>query len=420
MNTSSVTLRDRTICHDEVLHEVGYNPYYQHINGALGDPLPINGRHAINLASNNYLGLADDARIKEAYIEAIRRYGVSMCATPVAGGYTDLFEPAHDALAAFIGIESLLVYPSCYQANNGVFMALATRDDLILFDRGVHSSLLQGIAVVGCRMLPFAHNDMDALEYLLTHRNGHPHVFVVTESVFSTEGSIAPFAELYRLCLEHGATPVVDDSHGIGVLGAHGGGILEHAGITDFQGVYTSSLGKALANNCGVVGGARHLTHYLRYFSPHLVYSTAVAPCVLAGITRTLEILAVEAPERLARVYRYAARIRAALLEAGFAIVDGEAPINSIKGATPEMTIATAKALSEHGIVATPFVFPSVPKREGRVRMIAGANLHDETIERATRIIHAVGAARAVEVDTGTAFGDLAYTSLPAWRGVAA
>jgi len=388
MNTLTTTLEERTICDDEALRVVGYNPYYRSINSGLSDPLLIDGKVAINLASNNYLGLANDARIKEAYIEAIRKYGVSMCATPVAGGYTDLFEAAQSGASKFIGVENLLIYPSCYQANNGIFSALARKDDLVLFDRGAHSSLIQGIRSVGCRMLPFAHNDTDSLEYLLRSKRDYAHIFVVTESVFSTEGSIAPFTDIYCLCLKYGATPVVDDSHGIGVLGQSGGGILDHCGICDYQGVYTASMGKALANNCGVVGGPQHLIDYLRYFSSHLVYSTAVAPCVLAGITRTLDILADEYTDRIQRVYSHHWNIKAALIEAGYAIVDSAAPINSIRSGSTEESIALAKTLYEHDLLCTPFVYPSVAKKEGRIRLIAGANLKESTIRRAAQIFH--------------------------------
>lgn len=381
MNTSPITLAERTAFTEEVARLIAYNMYYISIGSELGDPFFVNRRYGINMATNNYLGLANDPRIKQAYIAAIEKYGTSMCATPVAGGYTDQFEAVEAALAPFIGVERLVIYPSCYQANNGLFSAIATKEDLILFDRCAHSSLIQGIVPIGCAKYPFAHNDPDALEYLLAKKRGYAHVFVVTESVFSTEGSIAPFAEIYALCRKYGATPVVDDSHGIGVLGAHGGGILDHCGITDYDGLYTTSMGKAMANNCGVVGGPRHVIDHMRFFSSHLVYSTAVTPCILGGILRTLEILKDEYPERIARVYRYRDMIRGALASAGFAIVDGAAPINSIDAGTSENTVLISRALSERGIVTTPFVFPSVPRNKGRVRMIAGANLSESTIE---------------------------------------
>jgi glycine C-acetyltransferase len=386
MYTTGCTLGDRITVDDSVLKRAGHNPYYLSVSSGLGDPVIVEGRPYINLASNNYLGLANDPRLKQVYCEAIMQYGVSMCATPVAGGYTDLFAGVRQVLSAFIGVESVLIYPSCYQANNGIFTAVAKKNDLILFDRSAHASLIQGIRAAGCAGLPFAHNDLSSLEQLLSTPRDHGRLFVVTESVFSTEGSIAPFRAIYDLCLAHGAIPVVDDSHGIGVIGNHGHGILEHCGIEEYQGIYTTSLGKALANNCGVVGGSRALMEYLRYFSGHLVYSTAVAPCVLAGILKTLEIVREEFAVRGRRLYAYHALLRTALSESGLDVVAGDAPINSIITGTSDDTIFMARRLFEHGVFCTPFVFPSVPRRGGRVRLIAGANLEASTVELAAAI----------------------------------
>ena len=385
MSPSQCNLDDRITFDDSVFRTVGHNPYYITMSSDLGDPVIVEGRSYINLASNNYLGLANDARLKDAYINAIIQYGVSMCATPIAGGYTDLFHSVQQSLSSFIGVESVLVYPSCYQANNGIFSALAKKSDVIIFDRCAHASLIQGIRSVGCRALPFAHNDMECLDYLLSRVQDHGRIFVVTESVFSTEGSIAPFRRICDLCMLHGAVPVVDDSHGIGVIGSHGRGILEYSGIENYQGIYTTSLGKAFANNCGVVGGSHSLIEYLRYFSAHLVYSTAVAPCVLAGVIQTIKIVEQEFTTLSRTLYSYHAVIKNALRECGYDIVDSSAPINAIKAGSTEQTIATAKDLFDNGIFCTPFVFPSVPKREGRVRLIAGANLRESTIERAVR-----------------------------------
>jgi 7-keto-8-aminopelargonate synthetase-like enzyme len=391
MSPWQCNLEDRIIFDGTVLKTVGHNPYYLSISSDLGDPVIVEGKSYINLASNNYLGLANDTRLKDVYVDAIRRYGVSMCATPVAGGYTDLFHAVQQSLSSFVGVESVLVYPSCYQANNGIFLALAKKNDVIIFDRCAHASLIQGIRSVGCRMLPFSHNDTECLDYLLSRAQDHERIFVVTESVFSTEGSIAPFREIYDLCMTHGAVPVVDDSHGIGVIGRRGRGILEYSAIEDYQGIYTTSLGKAFANNCGVVGGSHSLIEYLRYFSAHLVYSTAVVPCVLAGVLRTIKIVEEEFATLGRTIYSYHAVIKNALRESGYDIVDSSAPINSIKAGSTEETIAMAKKLYDNGIFCTPFVFPSVPKREGRVRLIAGANLKESTIERAVGIFRKLG-----------------------------
>lgn len=386
MNNERDMLRERLEYDASVLQTVGHNPYYHRINSGQNDPLYVDGREVINLATNNYLGLSNDERIKEVYIDAIRKYGVSMCATPVAGGYTELFERTEEKLSRFIGIESSLLYPSCYQANNGIFSAVARKEDLVLFDRFAHSSLIQGIRSVGCRALPFSHNDVKCLENLLRNNTGYDKVFVVTESVFSTEGCIAPFREIYDLCLRFGAIPVVDDSHGIGVIGRSGKGILSYAGIENYNGIYTTSLGKALANNCGVIGGSRELISFLSYFSSHLVYSTALPPSVIAGIYKTLEIIEEEYDMLREKVYGYAKMMKEALAHDGFRLACGEAPITSIIAGDTEHTIRFAKSLYDNAVLSTPFVYPSVRKNEGKIRLIAGANLKAESIERVIRL----------------------------------
>ena len=383
-------LEERLCVEDSILKKFNFNPYYMSISSEQSDPLIVNGQEMINLATNNYLGFSNDKRIKTAYIEAINKYGVSMCATPVAGGYTELFNVTRKKLSAFIGVEDVLVYPSCYQANNGVFPAIAQKGDIVLFDRFCHSSLIQGIRSVGCKSLPFSHNNMKILEHLLKKFSDYSKIFVVTESVFSTEGAIAPFAEINRLCRQYNAIPVVDDSHGIGVIGKKGKGIISHSEIEDFHGIYTTSLGKALANNCGVVGGSRELIYFLSYSSSHLIYSTAVSPAVLAGINAALDIVEEEFDIRSKTIYYYSEAIKNSLLKNGFKIVNGKAPINSIVAGSSDDTILLAKKLFNNGIMSTPFVYPSVRKNEGKIRLIAGANLRESSIAKALDIFNNV------------------------------
>lgn len=383
-------LKDRIEFDDSIFLSTGINPYYSIISSGQSDPLIVNGKEMINLATNNYLGLANDERIKEAYINAIKKYGISMCATPIAGGYTELFQKIRNKLSAFIGVEDILIYPSCYQANNGIFQAIARKDDLILFDRYAHSSLIQGLRGVGCKSLPFSHNDTNTLEYLLKKYSAYEKSFVVTESVFSTEGAIAPFAEIYKLCKKYNAVPVVDDSHGIGVIGKHGNGILSYSGIENYEGIYTSSLGKALANNCGVVGGSKELINYLSYFCSHLVYSTAVSPAVLAGIDKTLDIIEEEYDYRSSKLFYFFNEIKNSLTSNGFLKTDSTAPINSIISGTSENTFILTKKIFQKEILTTPFVYPSVRKNEGRIRLIAGANLKEESIEKVHKVFHQI------------------------------
>ena len=384
---------ERFVLDESLAERAGFNPYYREIQSGLGDPILIDGREFINLASNNYLGLADDTRVKEAAIKAVEKYGASLCGTPIATGYVNLLKKMEDRLSKFTGLEASVILPSCYQANNGLLLALAGKEDVIIVDHYAHSSLIQGIKAVGCKIRPFLHNDVEHLSKILEQSTGYRQVFIVTESVFSTDGTIAPLKDIVELSIKYNAVPVVDDSHGIGVIGKMGRGILEQQGIKDFQGIYTASLGKALANTGGVISGEKGVIDYLRYYCPHLVYSTALAPSVLGGIEMVLDIIDSDFEEISRRMWFYKDVIHNSLIEAGFETASGGAPINSILAGSPENTILLAKKLFENNILSTPFIPPSVPINEGKVRLIAGANLKEETIERAADIIKKAGKA---------------------------
>lgn len=370
-----------------------FTPYYREIQSGLSDPLVVEGESFINLASNNYLGLAGDARVKKAAMEAIEKYGTSLCGTPIATGYIDLFKSLEERLANFVGLESALILPSCYQANNGLFTAIAGKEDLILIDHYAHSSLVQGVKAAGSRIRPFLHNNMEHLQDILKKSAGYRQIFLVTESIFSTDGSIAPIKDIVYLAGKYGAVPVIDDSHGIGVLGKTGRGILEEMkiGIGDYPGIYTASLGKALANTGGIIAGRKDLMDYLRYYLPHLVYSTAVSPAVLAGIDKVLEIMKEDCENILGRLWKYKSLLSEGLSAAGFKLAEGKAPITSILTGSEEKTIKLAKEFYANKVMTTPFIFPSVPANEGKVRLIAGANLKEETINQLLGIIKKMG-----------------------------
>jgi 7-keto-8-aminopelargonate synthetase-like enzyme len=377
------TYLNQLIIDKSVAEKLSFNPYYPIFQSGLGDPIIVNGKELVNLASNNYLGIAGSERVKTAVIEGVRRYGVCMCGTPIATGYVDAFSRVEGRLAEFVGLEATTLFPSCYQANVGIFSTLAKKEDVILFDHYAHASLITGVRSVGCRVLPYRHNDTRHLEKLLQELSGYRQVFLVTESVFSTEGSIAPFDEIVRLCEEYDVLPVIDDSHGIGVIGDNGRGILEKKRIRNYQGIYTASLGKALANFGGMVGGDKSLIEYLRYACSSLIYSTALPPSILLGIEKALDIVEAEFPVLGARMWRYKDLISSRLRELGFSIIEGQAPITSVACGGLAETIRFAKELYSRHILSTPFVPPSVPPNMGRVRLIAGADLQESSVQQA-------------------------------------
>jgi glycine C-acetyltransferase len=375
---------------EAMVSKMGFNPYYIKIQSGLDDRIVINNKECINFASNNYLGLATNPIVKESIVNAVYKYGASLCGTPIATGYIDLFKSVEKKLANFLNLEDSLIFPSCYQTNLGIFSAFIDKNDLVLIDRFAHSSLVQGIMATGCKIRPFLHNNIDHIKKILSKAKDYKKIFTVTESVFSTDGTISPLNEIVELCKEYDAIPVVDDSHGIGVLGKSLRGILEKKEIENFNGIYTASLGKAFANSGGIVAGNQKMIKYLRYYCSHLVYSTALTPASLAGIDAVIDIINRDYSNLKNILNIYSKKISTTLKKSGFDVLESEVPINSIKSGTKENTFKIAKLFFEKGILTTPFVEPSVAINEGKVRIIAGANLKESTIDEALRRINSI------------------------------
>ena len=364
-----------------LIEEMNFNPFYN----------VVEGDDYIDLASNNYLGLARAEETKRAAMEAIMRYGTSMCGSPVANGYIELFRTVERRLAAFIGVEDALVFPSCYQANTGIFVTLAGEEDVIIVDARAHSSIMQGIKGVRCKVYPFRHNDMDHLERILSRCAAFTRRFVVTDSVFSTDGDVSPVGLILNLCDRFDAVPIIDDSHGFGVLGKTGRGVLEHFGINKYSGIYTASLAKAFANNGGVLAGSFETLEYLRFCCPHLTYSTAVPPAILGGILGALDAIENDFARLSKRMWDYRQRIRSSVTEAGMTVLDGYSPINAVLTGNARNTLQLSKALYEKGVLSMAFIEPSVPKGECLVRLVASAGLEEDQIETARGIIGECG-----------------------------
>ncbi|MBF0361307.1 MAG: pyridoxal phosphate-dependent aminotransferase family protein [Oligoflexia bacterium] len=382
----------------ELEQKLDYNPYYAKISSGLSDPLIINGEEYVNLAANNYLGLAMNPKVMEHAKKAMDRYGISLCGTPIATGSIDLYQRMQKRLANFVGVEDVIILPSCYQANNAIFMAILTAHDVVIVDHYAHSSLSEGIKATKCKIRPFKHNDLQSLEKNLkvsaSNLDEKGHIFVVTESVFSTEGSIAPFAEMVKLCEKYDAIPLIDDSHGIGVLGKNGNGILSHFGLDkgNYSGIYTTSTGKALATVGGIIGGPKKFIEYLKYYCSHLVYSTAISPINLGALEMILNILEDDSEYKKIsdQMWRYRNMLADGLKAVGFKLADGPAPIVSIKAGDSIETLLLAKAFYKQKILTTPFIFPSVPLDGGVVRLIAMTTLKEETIERVLGVLNEV------------------------------
>ncbi len=371
---------------------MGFNPYYlKMVRGGQGE-LKVDKKELFDLASNDYLGLATDPRIKTAMTDAVNRFGSSFCGTPIAAGYAAILAELESAIADMVGLESAVIFPSGYQANSSLFCSIADASDVIAVDHYAHASLVQGIKASGAGIKPFLHNDIRHLEKQLAAARSYRRIFVVTESVFSTEGSVAPFDDICELCKRYKAIPVIDDSHGIGVIGKNGRGILEYKYIRGYEGIYTASLGKALANTGGVIAGRSEFINYLRYNCNGLIYSTALVPASAGGLLASIAIIINEFPRLGKLMWDNHSALASKLKEAGFILKGGEAPIVSIACGAPERAVALAKDLFNRGILSTPFLPPSVPPEQSVLRLIIGAKVNEAVaMEIAGRIAAPAG-----------------------------
>lgn len=377
---------NRFTLNTSLVDSLDFNPYYKEISSALGERILINGEEFINLATNNYLGLADNIDVINASHKALDTYGLSMCSTPVAGGACKIYNEAVSALSVFCGLEDCVIFPSCYQANNALFNVIAGKNDIILIDHFAHSSLAEGAKSSKASIRPFLHNNIRNLEEIIEKiKVKYEQIFVVTESVFSTEGTIAPLQEINDLCKKHNAIFIVDDSHGVGVLGNNGKGAVSC--IENFNGIYTASLGKALAASGGVIGGNRIIVNFLRYYCSHLVYSTAIIPAALGGVIEAINVLNKRHSEIQSQIVKNKKHLLFSLKESGFDCDNSDAPIISIKSGNSAETIILSKKFYDSKLLVTPFIFPSVPEKGGRIRIIAGANLSDDIISEACKRI---------------------------------
>lgn len=366
---------------DNLTKSINFNPYYQRIESGADIYVKINGEEYLNLASNNYLALSNHPDIIDAMKLSLDEYGASMCGTPVACGNVDIYENTAECISKFLGLEGTIIYPSCYQANIAVFSTLVKPQDVVFVDRFAHSSLIEGIRSTGCKVKPFKHNDVKHLETLIKNSEMFENKFIATESVFSTEGSIAPFDMIYDLCLKYNAVPVIDDSHGIGVIGATGKGILEEKNIIDYEGIYTASTGKAMGISGGIVSSTFNTINFLKYNSSSLIFSTALPPVLLAGTLKAFEIVEEEGRKMVRRLSRNKNYLFEALLNNGFELHNSEAFICSLKSGSNENTFRICKALFDKRILTTPFIYPSVSKNRGVVRLIPRVDLVKDQLD---------------------------------------
>jgi 8-amino-7-oxononanoate synthase len=354
-----------------------------------GGKVRLGGQVLLNLSSNDYLGLAQDPRLIKAAQAAAARWGTGAGASRLVVGHLALHEEVEARLAAFKGTEAAAIFSTGYMANLGVISALVGPGDTVFCDKLNHASIYDGIKLSGASLQRFPHRDMKRLESLLekiSKTQGDKRRLIITDSVFSVDGDLAPLAELVALKERFGAALMIDEAHATGVLGARGAGLAEALGLTERVDIHMGTFSKALGSLGGYVAGDRRLIDYLHNRARSFIYSTALAPPILGAIEAALEIVVLE-PQRRAYLLEESEKFRRGLMSAGLDTLGSETQIVPVLVGDNGRTLEFAALLRQRGLMAVALRPPTVPPGRARVRFSLSAAHAREDLRRALETI---------------------------------
>jgi len=365
-----------------------------------GAPLPVtryaDGRDRINLGTGNYLGLAGDPRVIEAATAALGRYGTSTAGSRVLNGTTALHLALEEELAAHYGTEAAVLTSSGVNANVALLSTVCGTDDVLLVDAHVHASLQAAAAASRGTALRWRHNDLDSLVERLEGIDPRAGAVVVVDGVYSMTGEVAPLPAITDLCAGYGARLVVDEAHGLGVLGAGGRGAAEHLGVLPEVDAVTVALSKALASIGGAIMTSRAAADGIRASAMPYVFSAGNDPASVAAALAALRILRSE-PERVVRLQDNCELLRRVLAENGAAPITGEGAVIAVPTGRDEVTQAAWRLAFDAGVYTNAVAYPAVPRGRGVLRLTLMATHTEEQLLRAGEIIaEAVAAARSL------------------------
>jgi 8-amino-7-oxononanoate synthase len=389
------------------------------VSGPQGPTVLLDGRPVLLLCSNNYLGLANHPRVREAAAEAAMRWGVGAGASRLVSGTMTIHKRLEDGLAAFEHSEACLLFGSGYLANIGVIGALAGRGDTIFSDELNHASIVDGCRLSHAEVVVYRHADVEHLDWSLSHhrdrRNAHAGRMIVTDSVFSMDGDLAPLAEIVELANVHGARTVVDEAHAIGAVGPDGRGAIAQAGLEGEIDVVVGTLGKALGSYGAYVCADGETVRYLINTARALIFSTAPPPPAVAAALAALELLK-ERPHRVERLQSNARVLRRSLALEGFAVPEQGMHIVPLVVGEERAASRLCHEAIERGVFAQAIRPPTVPAGTSRLRLAAMASHTPAELQTAARAL--AEAARAIGLDPAEIGPPLTEREIPALEPV--
>lgn len=366
------------------------------IDSPQGAWIVVDGKRVLNFCSNNYLGLANDARLKEAGQAAIEKFGVGPAAVRSIAGTLSLHNELEKRLADFKGVEATISFQSGFNSNGAVLPALVGKEDVIFSDELNHASIIDGSRLSGAKISRYAHNDAEALEDAITKSAGtYRRALIVTDGVFSMDGDIAPLPQIVEVAERHDLMLMVDDAHGEGVLGRGGRGIVDHFGMHGRVDVEVGTMSKAFGVVGGYVAGKREIVEWLRQRGRPFLFSSAVTAADAAACLRAVDILE-ESTELVEKLWDNARYFKKEMQHLGFDTGASETPITPVMLGDAELAQNFSRALFDNDVFAMAIKYPTVPQGKARLRVMISAAHSQEDLDKGLEMFGKVGKALGV------------------------
>lgn len=364
----------------------GVYPYFREVESDQDTVVKMGGKDVLMFGSNSYLGLTNHPKLKEAAKKAVDKYGSGCAGSRFLNGTLDLHIELENKLAEFVGKDEAIVFSTGMQVNLGVLSSVVGRNDFIVSDGSNHASIVDGTRLSFATTRKFKHNDMEHLEQVLQRiqkeRSADSVVLIVMDGVFSMEGDIARLPQIVELAIKYDAQVMVDDAHGLGVVGDHGRGTADHFGLTDEVDLIMGTFSKSLATIGGFIASSHEVINFLKHNARSLIFSASIAPANAAAVIAALEIMQSE-PERLERLWENTRLAKRLLDEIGLDTGHSETPIIPIYVRDIEKTFLFTKLLQDEGVFVNPVITPAVPPEDTLIRFSLMATHTPEQIETA-------------------------------------
>lgn len=376
----------------ERLSQTGLYPYFQPLDENQGPVARYRGKEVLMLGSNNYLGLTAHPKVREAAVDAIRKYGTGMTGSRFLNGTIKLHEELEEKLASFLGKPAALVFTTGYQANLGMLTAVINKHSVAVVDKFAHASIHDGCRLMEGENIKFKHNDPEDLRRILASLPKDQGPLVCVDGVYSMEGDLAPLREIVSIAKEFDVRLAVDDAHGIGVVGPGGKGTCHHFGVQDNVDLIVGTFSKSLASTGGFVAGEKRVIGYIKHFGRPMIFSASLTPSCTAAAMAALDIL-IEEPELAETVRKNAAFMKKGLSEIGYETGFAEAAIVPVTIGHSMKTFMVWKELLDAGVYTNPVLYPAVAKGKEMLRTSYLATHTKEHLERALEIFQKVAKA---------------------------